>query len=165
MIAALYQGAQSQEASGFDVKLTYDETWKSYKPIVVPNATTATDSVWYYTFLKESKGPLLYDIKLVLDSVGGAAKVTTIILQTKTWESDSYTNLTTKTWTTGKDTVITFTNIAASTLSGEFAADSTMVFTGSAVPRISRYYRVFVRNNLKGFIVKVPELSILFKEQ
>jgi hypothetical protein len=156
---------QAQESATQDYSIPYAQTWGQYAPTTVPNATTATDSVWYYTFLKESMKPLLYDIKLRLDSSGGTAKRTTIILQTKTWASDTYTDLETKYWVTGADTTITFTNVAVSTISGTFEADSTMVFTSNQAPKISRYWRVLVRNDTKGFIVKIPEFSILFKEQ
>lgn len=166
MFAALFiQGAQAQESATQDASVPYSQTWAQYLPTTVPNATTATDSTWYYTFLKESMKPLLYDIKLILDSVGGTSKATTIILQTKTWASDTYTDIATKYWIAGHDTTITFTNVGAPSLSGTFEADSTMIFTSSVIPKISRYYRVLVRNNTKGFITKVTELSILFKEQ
>jgi hypothetical protein len=152
----------AQENADYDYKIGYDGTWSTFT--ATSNTTTATDSVWYYTFLKESKSPLFYDVKLSLDSVGGTVKRTTVILQSKKYYGDSYTNVQTKYWVTGEDTTITFTNVAAKTLSGSFEADSSMVFTG-LTPKIDRYYRVFIRNDTKGFITKVTELSILFKEQ
>lgn len=199
----------AQESSTYDVTVGYTETWKSYLPTTVPYATTTTDSVWYYTFLKESSKPLIYDVKLKLDSISGTYKRTTVILQGKKFASDSYTNIATKYWTTGADTTITFTNFATGTYTatmpsyvgtlptysdstgytGNFAADSTITFhpnanvtwapsgattfapsttltlTNSVQPVIYRYFRVFVRNDTKGFATKVTELSILFKEQ
>lgn len=164
LICALVS-ASAQENAAYDYKVGYAESWTSYLPVTVPNATTATDSVWFYTVLKESNKPLFYDIKLKLDSTGGTAKRTTIILQSKVWNSDSYATVATKYWVTGHDTTILFTNIVTPALSGTFEADSTMVFTSNILPKINRYWRIFVRNDTKGFITKIPEFSILFKEQ
>lgn len=200
---------KAQESATQDVSIPYSQTWAQYVPSTVPNATTLTDSVWYYTFLKESTKPLLYDVKLKLDSSSGTARRTTVILQCKVWASDSYANLATKYWVTGHDTSITFTNFATQTYTatmpsyvgtfptysdstgyiGNFASDSTITLNPTATvsfspsgtttfapsatitltntmqPLMYRYWRILVRNDTKGFIVKVPELSILFKEQ
>lgn len=158
-------GIQAQESSTYDQKIAYDNTWGTYGPSVVPYSTTLTDSTWYFTFLKESYRPLTYKVLLRLDSVGGTAKRTTVILQTKDLASEIYTDLSTKYWVLGSDTTITFTNLVTPIFSGTFAADSTMSFTSNQIPLTYRYWRVLVRNDTKGFITKVPEFSIQFKEQ
>lgn len=137
-------GIQAQESSTYDNYLGYDQTWFTYAQPATSYANTATDSIWYYTVLKESKMPLRYDVKVRLDSTGGTYKTVPIILQGKKFDSDSYTNLTTVYWVTGADTVKTFTQ---------------------ATPGQYRYYRLYIKANAKGFIFKIPELSFKFWEQ
>jgi hypothetical protein len=145
MISALFiQGAISQESADYDYKIGYSNTWITYAQPTGTNATTATDSIWYYTVWKETDMPLRYDIKVTCDSIGGTYKTVPILIQGKKWLSDSFTTLQTLNWTTGKDT--------------------TKVFT-QATPGQYRYYRVYVKSNNKGFIYRFPEVSFMFYKQ
>lgn len=131
----------AQESATQDQKLSYDATWFTYN--ASSNATTATDSIWYFTTLKESKGNLTYNIKLSLDSVSGAKKRTPVVLKAKTFESDDWTTVTTTNWVNGRDTTILFS---------------------TATPTVYRYYQVYIKSDNKGFIFKVLELSKKFWE-
>lgn len=115
----------AQEASTYDQEIDYEQSWRTYT--TTSNATTATDSIWYYTFLKEShSNSVFYQIKIDLDSVSGTAVPVPVVLQTKLWDSDTFTAIDTVTWGAGSDTVITFTNIASASFAGTWPS-----FTGT----------------------------------
>lgn len=127
----------SQESSVADKYLGYEQTWFTYNGL--SNALTATDSVWYFTVQKESNHRLFYDFKVDLDSVGGTAQVVPVVIQGKKFLSDSFTPLDTITWTAG--------------------ADTTIYFSESTTAQQYRYYRTYIRSELKGFLIKITELS------
>lgn len=144
LACALFAQGYSQEASDYDYKIGYSGTWLTYSMPTGTNATTATDSTWFYTVLKETDMPLRYDIKLICDSVSGTHKTVPIVLKGKKFLSDSWTTLQTVYWVTGVDTVKTFTQ---------------------ATPGQYRYYQVYTRSNNKGFVFRFPELSFMFYKQ
>lgn len=144
LVLAVFLTANAQEDPDYDYKVNYDATWTTYNMPTGTNATTSSDSIWYFTVLKESKAPVKYDFKISLDSVGGTYKTVPIILQGKKFKSDAFTNVTTLYWTTGRDTVKTFTQ--------------------NSTGQYYRYWRVYIKSNNKGFIFRVPELSVAFKE-
>lgn len=133
----------SQENSNYDYKIGYDGTWQTYTSPSTTYATSSTDSIWYFTILKESESDIKYDIKLIVDSISGTNQITDFFLQGKIWGSDIYSNIDTVTWVTGVDTTFTFTT--ASTLD-------------------YRYYRIYVKSRLKGFIFQIDEYSTLFRK-
>lgn len=132
----------AQESAYEDTHLNYGKTWFSY--ISTSNATTATDSIWYYTTRKESMKPLKYDIKIVLDSIGGTAVSVPVVLQAKKFLSDSFTPLDTITWADGGDT--------------------TIVWNETSTAQQYRYWRVYIQCATSGFIFGVDELSQKFWE-
>jgi hypothetical protein len=145
LLAVLFvANAYSQESATQDYSMGYNDTWVTYTNTTT-NVTTATDSIWYYTVLKESKMPLKYDIKVKVDSVSGTIRRTTITLKAKKWLSDDWTTITIVPWTTGRDTTKTFTEITTA--------------------RQYRYWQIYIKSDLKAFIFKVPELSMKFYEQ
>jgi hypothetical protein len=138
--------AFSQESSKYDYKIPYAETSVTWPAVSqTTNATTATDSVWFYTIYKESSMPVKYDFKVSCDSVGGTYKRVPIVLKAKKFLSDDWTTVTTVAWTTGKDTVKTFTQ--------------------STTAQQYQYWQIYIKSDSKGFIFKIPELSAKFWEQ
>jgi len=135
--------ANAQKSSTADSPLGYDQTF--YQFTTTANATTATDSTWYYTILKESKGPLKYDIMIHLDSIGGTGKRTVVTLQGKVWTDQvAWTSITTKAWTLKHDTTV---NLSETSTAKQY-----------------RYWQVLVKSDNKGFIFKVDKLYFKFWE-
>lgn len=133
----------SQESTTEDKFINYDETWFTYTG--TSNATTATDSVWYFTVRKESLKKVFYEIKIDLDSISGTKQIVPVVLQGKILLSDNFTPLDTINWVNGSDTTIRFIQYTTA--------------------QKYRYYRPYLRSALKGFIFKVSELSGVFKEE
>lgn len=133
----------SQENANYDYKMGYESTWATYSAPATTYATSATDSIWYYTVLKEADANVKTYIKVSADSISGADQVVDFYYQTKTWYSDDFANVDTVTWSLGADTTFTFTNATASQ---------------------ARYHRVYAKSRLKGFIFQIDELSTLFRK-
>lgn len=139
---ACFLMASAQKSATTDLILGYDQTWYTYTSSA--NATTATDSTWYWTTMKESKSPVKYDMKIYIDSVSGTKQVTPVVLKAKKFITDSWTTITTVNWTNGHDT--------------------TILFTETSTARQYRFWQVYMKSNRKAFIFKVTELSQKFWE-
>jgi hypothetical protein len=139
LLAVISMAATAQEDSNYDQFLGYDYSWWTYESGTTNATNTTTDSTWSYTILKESHDPVKYDKKITLDSVGGTARWTRIYDQIKTWESDTFVNLDTITWTTG--------------------ADTTIRFQQHDTARYARYNRTLIVSDTSGFQFRVSEHS------
>lgn len=131
----------SQESATYDKFLGYAETWWYYTPASTSRMTTTTDSIWYYTVYSEKYLPQTLDVKFALDSISGTAQHTNIYLKAKKFENDTYTNIDTIDWHASADTVINF-NITTD-----------MRY---------RYFQVYVKTDLKGFIINCDYLYFKF---
>jgi hypothetical protein len=132
----------AQESATYDKYLGYMESWFEYAPATTVHAHTATDSIWYFTCLKESYFPVKYDIKVKLHKVSGTTRVTPVILQAKKFDSDAWTTLSSVKWSTGVDTTKRFTEITTY--------------------QQYRFFRITMTAPLKGTIIDVQELSEKF---
>ena len=135
---------KAQENAEADRYIDYSESWMTYTGDGI-NATTSSDSVWYYTILKESHQPLKYDIKVVLDSISGTFDSLSVYLQKKKFSSDDFANFDTVRWNLGSDTTVRFT----------VTQDTSYM---------DRYWRIEAVSDTSGFIFQVDELSIKFWE-
>jgi hypothetical protein len=144
ILAVLFINGYSQEKSPQDKALDYDASWFTYTAHATTYATTATDSNWYFTTLKESHGPVKYDVKLSLDSISGTQSAVAIVIKGKKFASDDFTPIDTITWALGSDT--------------------TIVFTQNTTALFYRYFVIDITTALKGFIIQVDELSEKFWE-
>jgi uncharacterized protein YdeI (BOF family) len=143
LACALFAQGYSQEAATQDYSMGYNETWFEFTS--TSNATTATDSLWYYTVKKEAMRPLKYDMYIHLDSVGGTNKRTVVTIEAKNHlDQASWTSIATKAWTTGKDTAINLTE--------------------SSTAKQYRYWRFRVKSDNKGFIFKIDKLFCKYWE-
>ncbi len=135
--------AQAQESTTFDNQLDYNQTWFTYSQTTpLKYANTATDSVWFWTTLKNSYYGVKYDIKVDLDSVGGTKQTVPVVLSAKKNLSDTWTIITTTNWKLGRDTVVLFTQ------------------TGTS--QYYKYWKVSTNALKKGFIFRVKELTEIF---
>lgn len=141
-IIGLTVNSFAQEATTYDKYVGYTESWFSYFPLSTDRVHTATDSIWYYTCLKESYWPVKYDMKVKLHKVSGTTRVVPVILKAKKFDSDAWTTVTTVYWVTG--------------------ADTTKTFTQSSTYQQYRYWQIYMKANLKGMVSTVPELSMKF---
>lgn len=143
-ILPLMLNVEAQESADADRYIDYSESWMTYSGDGI-NATTASDSTWFYTVLKESHLPLKYDVKMELDSISGTFDSLSVYLQKKKFYSDNFANLDTIRWNLGQDTVVRFT----------VTQDTSYM---------DRYWRVKAVSDTSGFIFQVDELSIKFWE-
>lgn len=98
-----------QEAGTYDKKLDYTVSW-SRNVGSSTDILTTTDSLWSYTYFKNSYKPLKYDVYLSLDKTGGTKNVVHVYLKAKKWnEEAAWTTLKTVNWTGTADTVIILT--------------------------------------------------------
>ena len=98
-----------QETGTYDKKLDYTVSW-SRNVGSSTDLLTTTDSLWSYTYFKNSYKPLKYDVYLSLDKTGGTANVVHVYLKAKKWNEDAaWTTLKTVNWTGTADTVIVLT--------------------------------------------------------
>jgi hypothetical protein len=146
IIAALFiQGAQSQESATYDVKMGYPDSWLTYTMPTGTNATTATDSTWYYTFWVLNKTPVKYDFKVRLTKVSGTTRSVPVVLKAKKFLSDSWSTITTTTWYTGVDT--------------------TILFNQTTTIQYYKYWQINTIGARAGYIFRIPEISLNTWEQ
>lgn len=141
IICVFALGVKAQESATYDKFLGYEETWMGYFPAATTRATTTTDSIWYFTCLSEKYFPVTVDVKLKLDSISGTARHTNVYLKAKKFDSDTYTNLDTIDWHASVDTSINFNVVT---------------------DQRYRYFQVYLKTDLKGFIINIDELSMKF---
>jgi hypothetical protein len=143
LLLAVFMTANAQESATYDYDLGYNDSYCMFSSTA--NATSATDSLWYYTVKKEAKMALTYDVTIQLDSTGGTNHRTVVTLQGKNWPIQSYTTIATKAWTLGHDTTINFTE--------------------TSTVKQYRIWRTQVKSDTKGFIFKVLQLNHKFWEK
>lgn len=98
-----------QETGTYDKKLDYTVSW-SRNVGSSTDILTTTDSLWSYTYFKNSYKPLKYDVYLSLDKTGGTTNVVHVYLKAKKWNEEAdWTTLKTVNWTGTADTVIVLT--------------------------------------------------------
>lgn len=103
-----------QEAGTYDKKLDYTVSWAKYDGTTADVITT-TDTLWSYTYFKNSYKPLKYDVYLNLDKTGGTTNVVNVYFKAKKWsEQVAWDTLKTVSWSGSADTVIVMTESSTS---------------------------------------------------
>lgn len=129
-----------------DYTLTYDQYRYDYTTTsATANSFTTTDSLWSFTFHKQSAKPLKFDVFVVLDSVGGTSNQVNVKVQgKKALDQTSWTDLKTLYWTSGVDT--------------------TKLLTEASTAQQYPYFRVYLEGQDNTFIAKVTKLIVKFWE-
>lgn len=107
--------AYGQNSTTVDKELGYTTSWYKFtEDITTDDNINAMDSVWTYVVFKNSYKPVKYDIYVDVDSISGTAESVNFILESKKWLDDaSWTAIDTVVWSTGVDTVFTYTTSTA----------------------------------------------------
>ena len=136
-------GLSAQESTTQDQSLSYNLSFAEFRSTA--NATSATDSVWSYTFLKESYKPLKFSITISVDSISGAVKKQNFTVYGRANLADPWVSITSASWWSGRDT--------------------TKQIVESSTARQYRYYKVEAKTaTTKSFVYKVTYLFIKFWE-
>lgn len=140
LLSGLFLAVTFAQNETFDASLGYDYTYNLYTG-TAGDTIGSGDSTWTYTIEKLTDTKIFAYARLELDSTGGTGAPVTVLLQNKVFNSETFSNIDTVTWTVGTDTTIIFETTTSD---------------------IADKWRILMTGSTDGFRAKVPRLDMKF---